>query len=146
MLEKHMTDTVGEWCLEQSLNPLRELWLSGTTGPVDVVAVRFAERIGKPIPAVERVIAIELKLDDVSGVIGQCRHSRAAHAVFAAMPRERIDRMRSATVQRFRDEGIGLLAVDIAHGITVVVYAEEHADPIGQHIRRKLWRRYREAH
>jgi hypothetical protein len=58
------------------------------------------------------IVAIELKQDDVAGVLRQCESNRyRVSECWGAMPAERITRMRDATRQKFLDAGVGLLSV-----------------------------------
>lgn len=78
---------------------------------VDYVGCQFAERTGRTRPALIRVESVELKLDDVSGVIQQAtRNAGCVNMSWVMMPAERIKQMRHATMQKFREVGIGLLS------------------------------------
>lgn len=89
-----------------------EVWCGGW-GRCDIVAAKFGLQTGRFIPDCEALMAVELKLDDVAGVMMQCRLNKAVvNFSIAAMPRSRINRMRSETITKFFREEIGLLAVD----------------------------------
>jgi hypothetical protein len=137
---------------EREMRPIVARWLEGlgytvvfeypclwdAPGICDVVGVRFAERTGRRIPAIDSLVAVELKLDDVAGVLDQCYNNRlAVHESYAAMPTERIERMRPETIRRFTLQSIGLLAVAPSGDVEVVI-------PPNDRVRRALWRKVRQ--
>lgn len=102
MIEFDMRRPVCHWLLNRGLSPVLEC---ASLGNCDIVGVRLE---GKPMRLLE-VVAVELKLTDVAGVMRQCdRHmQRGTTEVWAAMPIARANDVRI----RFVDTGIGLLGV-----------------------------------
>lgn len=144
--EKWMRSQVCRWLVENGLTPIFEVYLCHTC---DFVGVEFAEQTGRLIPAIKRSIAVELKLDDVAGVIKQSvLNQHRVATVYAAMPKGRVTKMRPETIDKFRLQGIGLLSVT-AFGVEVVV--EPIASPkfkptafMANTFHRRLWRRRKE--
>ena len=63
------------------------------------------------IPPILKIVAVELKVDDAADVLRQSRRNREiVGESYAAMPIERIDRMRKSTISAFSEAGVGLLA------------------------------------
>jgi len=118
-------------------------------GLADIIGVRFAARIRREVPPATSIIAVELKLDDVSGVLRQCSLNwPSSNLSCAAMPRSRVLRMRSGTVELFRENGFGLLQVDAATGeVSFVVEPVWHEMSRESwhslNMPRKLWRMFR---
>ncbi len=100
MIERDMRQAIDAWLREQGM--LQTLYESRIFHNADVVGVRFAERVGRAIPLLMAVRVVELKLSDIGGVLGQARRHRD-HPVlsYAAMPADRIERMRAGTLKRF---------------------------------------------
>jgi len=136
---------------EKQLKPVVMLWLElqGLIVPraeivlasyCDVMGYNFEPQIGREIPNLCRVVSVELKIWDHRGVICQCRQNRPwSTEVWAAMPKDHISRMRLKTLEMFRAEGIGLLAVDSY--CDIVIPSPIVMGMSVQGIRRKLWRR-----
>jgi hypothetical protein len=109
------------------------------SGYCDVVGVRFAERIGRPIPPVLLAVAVELKLTNVAAVIRQARYNlHFAHESYCAMPNTRCAKMLPATLERFRAARVGLLSVSVDQ---VEVLIKSGEGKWQDRYRRKLWRR-----
>ncbi len=135
--ERDMRPTVDAWLEAQGLTVFHEGLFAHY---YDVCGVRFAERAGRSIPPVVDVVAVELKLMDIGGVLAQAmRNLRYANRSYAAMPREFCDHMKARTIERFAASCVGLLAVD-GDALEVRVPALE----VGKTNRRavqNLWRR-----
>jgi len=127
-----MSETCCPFRVERDMRQPTIEWLRGrgfvTTaermiyGYVDVVAARYGKRPspGRKPPLLE-TIAVELKMSDVAGVIKQASDNRnAVDWSYCAMPASRIDKMRPATLERFREAGVGLLSLD-ADGVSVAI-------------------------
>lgn len=101
MIEFSLRIPVCRWLIARGLSPVLEC---ASLSNCDVVGCRFTE---KPIRLVE-MVAVELKLHDVGGVIRQCSSHlrREIHEVWAAMPMARAKKV----WDRFGD--IGLLGVE----------------------------------
>ena len=147
MTERDMFPTVKRWLEWQGMHVL---WESVIFSNADVVGVRFANQVGREVPRLLRVVVVELKIRDIAGVIRQSAHHRE-HPVesYAAMPDAIVCKMRKATVNRFRREGVGLLAVDPDAewtSSTVFTAVRPSIDPTTRWItvRARLWRRLRE--
>jgi hypothetical protein len=134
MKERDMRPAVDEWLQAQGMAVRHE---SGIFANADVVGVRFAERTGRAIPALEKVIVVELKLRDIAAVRGQARvHTQYPVQSYAAMPGDRVRRMKPGTLNEFRYDRVGLLAVD-GDQVTVVVNAWGD-------LPQRLWRRVKQ--
>lgn len=137
-----MRDPVKAWLLERGYLPAVEFWLHNA-GITDIVAGLYSDRIGRRIPNLENVIAVELKMNDVAGVIQQAKQNQyLSDWSYAAMPCERIEKMRAGTFGKFHMNGIGLLAVGC--GVTEVV-SPIRGDGLPAHRSevKQLWRRVR---
>lgn len=146
MLEKEMRPAVIEWCKMQGLTPICEILCFSHYA--DFIAVKFQERVGRGIPKLERVVGIELKLSDYAGVLRQCRSlTHWCHEVYAVIPKANILRMKQATREKFRQDGIGMLP-HICHcriiGATEIEAAKRvltHDEKSWKWFERKLWNR-----
>jgi hypothetical protein len=117
-LEFEMRLPVARWLLSRGLSPVCEVQCLGNC---DLVGVRFEE---KPVRLVE-MVAVELKMRDIAGVIRQCSMHAACcvSEVWAAMLPDVAARNRT----RFVNAGIGLLSVTKA-GVDVLAPAPRKAD------------------
>ena len=124
------------WLESLGMSPVFEVYYC------DVVGAQWAERIDRRIPALLRVVGVELKMDDVSGVIRQCQSNRHRYReCFAAMPSERISRMSNSTLNKFRRDGIGLLSV-LGNICSCVIMPISNLDVVSHdHLKSNLWRR-----
>lgn len=140
MKECEMLAAIDAWLEAQGCVPLHETPLVHWC---DVVGVLFAQRTSYRIPPVYRAIAVELKVEDVAGVIQQAVENRTCvHRSYAAMPRSRCDKMRPATLRKFVDAGIGLLSVD---GNEVITLIEAAPGQWQESFGKKFWRRVRKV-
>ena len=137
-----MREQAKAFLLERGFLPVVEFWLAGY-GPADVVGGKFGPRTGRRVPDLLEVVAIELKLDDVAGVVAQAVRNRVhADWSFAAMPAERVAKMRPTTLELFTINQIGLLAF----GERVVeIIAPIHNNSRRLFKSRQLWRRLKQA-
>lgn len=140
MIERDMRPAVDAWLLSEGM--LQTLYESRIFHNADMVGVRFANRVGRAIPPLVAVRVVELKLSDIAGVLRQARRHRE-HPVFsyAAMPADRIERMRLDTLQRFAATGVGLLAVT-GESVATVVSPQMSSTSWGD-VPARLWRRVR---
>lgn len=137
-LEIHMRIPVCNWLRSAGLVYAVEPFLR--YGSADIIAGRFAERTGRRVPPFTDGHLIELKLIDVNGVLTQSlRNCSVAEFSYAAMPASRCQMMRSATRQRFVDNGVGLLSVT-PKAVEVLVPARRNGQTKDWAIR-NLWRR-----
>lgn len=92
-------------------------------GYADIVARRFGVRpAARRIPPLLDVLIVELKLEDVAGVVRQARDNRqVCHQSYCAMPDSRLATMRPATLDKFCIAGVGLLLV--GSGVRVAIEA-----------------------
>ena len=135
-----MRPAVDAWLRERGCVPVHETHLRHRC---DVIGVQFANRVGRSIPDVVLAVAVELKLTDVAGVIRQAGENlHYVHESYAAMPAERCDVMRPATLQKFADWGVGLLAVSPEE---VQVLIRSGRGSWQNRLQQKLWRRVRAA-
>lgn len=139
--EFDMRRPVKNWLFTNGYLPAIEFGLHHG-GITDIVAGRYEERTSRRTPKLLDVIAIELKMHDVSGVLRQSVANSRVCASYAAMPTERIRKMRGKTIERFERHGVGLLAVD-SH-VTQVLTAKSDGMNINESTRKQLWRRVRQ--
>ena len=119
------------------MNPVFEVYLAG--GTCDIVGVQFSDRIGRRIPSIKQLVSVELKMDDVAGVLHQCSNNRnRVSECWAAMPADRINRMRKSTVDKFIEAGVGLLS--ISEKVEQICVPKENKVDSSRMIK-KLWRR-----
>jgi len=106
---------------------------------VDLVGAKWGPRPSKRgRPPLIDCLSVELKLERLSDAIYQATSNAYRMRSYVAMPAERCERMRPATIERFRLAGIGLLAIDEI--VTVVVEAR-HVETLDDRLVTKLWRR-----
>lgn len=139
-LEKELRPLVTAWLEAHEMHAIDEFCMDCSI--VDLVGVKFGPRPTRRIPTIERFIAVELKLHDVATVVHQAFGNRYyVHETFAAMPAERIERMKPGTLDKFSDRGIGLLAV--SREVEVVLPPACQAPPICEEEGERDWmRRY----
>jgi hypothetical protein len=138
MVENDMRKPIVDWLAADGMEDAHECLLAGYC---DVIGFRFHPRTGRPVPPLDCAVAVELKMSNVRQVIMQARWNRPyVNASFAAMPRDRCDRMRPDTLDKFRHAEVGLLAVE-AGQVDVVIPAAWEND--GRAARRaKTWWRW----
>ena len=128
---------VTAWLESQGLQCVYEI-LVGYAGYCDVVGFSFASRTSRLIPPVERIVAVELKMEKIAEVHRQAkRNHQFVTESYAAMPADFVVRMRPQSIQKFQDSGVGLLAVERAVGTAVFPKTKKDAS---DKLRRKLWR------
>lgn len=134
---------------ENDMRPAVEAWLRSNGYEVvheimlccycDLIGLRYAERVGRRIPPLECVAAIELKIRAIAEVRWQAEQNRRyAHYSYAAMPASLCDRMRAKTLKSFEDLGLGLLAVG-DEAVEVVVQPVINELELSQHVAKRLW-------
>lgn len=108
---------------EKQLRPIVETFLQDTwglyvahevmlCGYCDIIGCRWAERVGRRKPKMLQIVAVELKIKDIVGVLSQAKgNCHVADYSYAAMPLDFYCRMRKTSVQKFRDAGVGLIGV-----------------------------------
>jgi len=142
MRERDMRPAVMDWCYCRGWSPVCEVYVKSHTA--DMISVAYGGQEGRLIPEVKTLVGIELKLRDITGVIRQCESLKWwCHAVYAAMPKEFVDRMKPETPTKFKSLGIGLLSVD-GNQVSVEVNPSRPCYPATEHVetlRRRLWRR-----
>lgn len=140
--ERDMREPVKSWLMERGYLPAIEFWLTNA-GCADIVAGAYAARVGRRIPKLEEVVAVELKLRDVAGVLVQAKRNRyLCDWSYAAMPQERVEKMRLSTLGKFSKAGIGLLSVGNEIKETISP-ARGDGLPDGRSQVNQLWRRVR---
>lgn len=136
MIENDMRPHIVNWLLRNGYEDAHECQIGGWC---DVAGFRFATRVGKPLPALLDVVAVELKMLDVATVISQAvGNQHHVNASYAAMPLDRCNRMRGATLDKFHNAGIGLLAVD-GSNVSVLIPARGYSDGREQGYKKKWW-------
>jgi hypothetical protein len=134
-----MQTPVIAWLESQGFVCTREL-CTLSYNKMDIVAGRFGERVSRRIPPLLEAVAVELKLNDLNGVLRQCVRNRGCvERAYAAIPASRLDRMRPGTMAQFAGEGVGLLSVS-SESVTEVIPAQRSC---GTHARiyKNLWRK-----
>lgn len=105
-----MRPIVARWLLQRRLFPVCEVF---TGHMCDFVGVRFGNRTTRKIPPIEKVVAVELKLYDLREVCRQARNNQFhCDESWAILPGDRLDVVRSQTLDNFRIFGIGLARID----------------------------------
>lgn len=141
--EFDMREPVKSYLLSMGFFPAVEFWLHGY-GPSDIVAASYLERVGRKVPELFEVVAVELKLEDFAGVLKQAKRNwQLSDWSYIAMPIERVQRMRKATRDLVVASGVGLLAVGDA--VTEVTAPQRGPGlPAGRNQIKTLWRRVRQ--
>ena len=136
-MEGALRAPVINWMISRCMEPVFE-----AVANIDMLGVRWLPRTGRSVPDIEYVDAVELKLEELSGVLRQAvNNCYRAHRSWCAMPHARIARMKDASIQKFRDAGVGLLSC-ARYGCTPVVDARTNYDYTpSPRTRRILWRR-----
>ncbi len=128
-----------DWLCSLGMTPVFEVYLRH--GTCDIVGVQWGERFGRSVPAMLRIVAIELKVSDVAGVLRQAEANRPyIGESYAAMPKWRTQKMRQSTLQSFKDAGVGLISVT-EESCRCLVMPLVNLDADSQMMKRKLWRR-----
>ena len=145
MKERDMRPAVTDWLVRMGYRVGYELSPGRVGFYADVVGVLFAPRIGRSIPDLLQVVAVELKLRDLPGVLAQARwNAQWAHASYAAMPAEffkqKMTRARQRHLDEFGDSGIGLLSVNVQSGdVRFVVSFGRNYPPYDRGRERRYW-------
>lgn len=143
--ERQMRPYVNQWLAAHGLLGRFEWWCCG--GICDMLGYRFAERTGRRVPALEDLVAVELKMSNVREVVWQCKDRlRAVRASYAGMPVRRVDRMREDTLDCFREPGVGLLAVHDDGRVEVRIEPRDSTQIVDwqrEKMHKSLWRKHR---
>ena len=141
--EKEMREPVAKWLEHRGLEAGYELMVSGYA---DMLGFEFAERIGRPIPNLMRVVVIELKLRDVRGVIRQAVTNKYhIEESWTAMPEDFCLRMDGPTLDLFIEAGVGLLSVpDESWKEVKIIFFPTGGSSYGDWLKGKLWRVHRQ--
>jgi hypothetical protein len=134
--EKDLRPTVEAWLQEQGYYVAHEVMLSGYC---DLTGCKWAERIGRRIPPMIEIMAVELKIRDIRGVLYQAKNNRwFVDYSYAAMPLQKCEKMNSSTLRLFKNIGVGLLGVSDC--VDVIVKARKKEIPrYSSNICRRLW-------
>ena len=137
--EFDMREPVCNWLLIQDFCPAVEFRLCNHS--CDIVGSRYGERpAARRIPPLLELWSVELKMDDVAGVIRQAKkNARRSNRSWCAFPDFRIAKMRDSTIDRFENEGLGLLSVGSKVEVIIPAVSGERI-LFDNHIR-QLWRR-----
>ena len=144
-LEGKLRAPVCEWLVEHGLTPVFEVYMSH--GTCDIIGVEFFERVGRRLPDIKCVHAIELKRSNFAGVLVQAtKHQPLVHATWAAMPIASIEKARDSTLTKFAIYGVGLLGIsEHFNAVDIVTPAMLNKDNLDfSRMRNKLWRRREE--
>lgn len=131
-----MRPIVEKWLCDNGFGVAHEILISGYC---DLAGFRFARRTSHRIPELLTVVTVELKVNDIRGVMTQAKSNQYfVRSSYAAMPLDKCKRMRSKTISRFRKMGIGLLGVDDEVNVIVEPQCDSNKDI--KWMTRKLWR------
>ena len=107
MREFDLRIPVANWLILRGLSPICEVQ---SLRNCDMIGVGFEAKI------LSSLVAVELKLSDIAGVLRQCGlHGDIVNETWAAMPPQSL-----RTIERFKAAGFGLLSV-IGHDVSVIV-------------------------
>lgn len=141
MTEKTLRPIVTIWLEQQGYYVAHEIMLGGYC---DLTACRWAERVGRGIPAILDIMAVELKVRDISRVLWQAEANRLyADFSYAAMPFGKCELMRVGTLQKFKEKGVGLLGIN--RRVNIIVPARKNDIHHNPDICRRLWN-YKNRH
>lgn len=104
------------------------------------------------LPYHKKIIAVELKLSDTAGVRHQAdNHHVFANETWAALPANRVDKMRQATRDKFKSAGIGILSVTLDKCEVVIEPCQYTPKDIYERIRAAfvaecVWQNLRKGH
>lgn len=136
--EKEMRPIVARWLKERGYYVAHEVLVGDSW--CDIVGCKWAERVGRRIPPMIEAVAVELKVNDVAGVLHQAEanytYGRVSNS-YVAMPAERVAKMKRATIDLFEEMCFGLLMIS-ADGVEIVVEASEQPG-ISKDLARRLW-------
>jgi hypothetical protein len=137
MTEKELRPVVTKWLEQMGYYVAHEVMLCGYC---DVIACLWGERETRKIPTLHEIIAVELKISDIQGVLSQARNNKyCAHRSVAAMPFDFTQRMRPSSIKQFEDAGVGLLGVNDSVHWVVIPKTNLIGTEIFAHKRRNLW-------
>ena len=136
MTEKELRPTVEAWLQEQGYYVAHEVMLSGYC---DLTGCKWAERVGRRIPPMIEIMAVELKIKDIRGVLYQAKNNKwFVDYSYAAMPLQKCKIMKPKTLQLFKNIGVGLLGIGV--DVKIIIAAQKndisHYSP---NICRRLW-------
>jgi len=123
MLESELRKPVEDWLVKYGYTVAHECMVGGYC---DLIGSKWGKRVGKRRPKLNEVMAVELKLRDIKGVIEQAKSNhRHVNKSFAAMPLDFCRRMRMSSRDKFDEAGIGLIGIDVKSGEIVVFHCSE---------------------
>ena len=109
MTEKELKPKIVKWLNDNGYEAAHECY---NFNNCDVIGFEFYKQQKREIPDIKRIVAIELKVRDILGVLLQCRtHRHNATTVYAAMPESFCKTMTLKSKLKFFEQGIGLLSV-----------------------------------
>ena len=134
--EKILRPIVESWLQEQGYYVAHEVMLSGY---VDLTGCKWAQRIGRRIPPIIEIMAVELKIRDIKGVLRQARNNcYFTDYSYAAMPIGRCNKMKSETLRIFENIGVGLLGVN--DNVKIIIPARKNVImTYNPNICKRLW-------
>jgi len=138
MKERELREPIAQWFRDRGFYCAYERLFP--SGYCDILAFRFEPQTSRSIPTLTELIAVELKLRDVAAAITQARgYAWSGARSFVAMPENRIAKMRLATLDKFRENEVGLISVGDVVSVVHDAPRWEHADNIAQ-MNAKVWR------
>ena len=133
--ERDMRQPVIDWLSMNGYVTAVEFWL--VNHPADLVAGEYGARpASRRVPPLLSVVAVELKLSDVAGVIRQAEMNwHACDFSLCAMPSERIRKMQRSTITKFSAAGVGLLSVGESITDMMLIVSPSQGKGIGRRVR-----------
>ena len=136
--EKALRPVVEAWFQKHGYYVAHEVMLAG--GYCDLTGCKWEERIGRRIPKMQEIVAVELKINDVRGVLYQAENNKyVADTSYAAMPINKCARLKLKTLHLFESIGVGLLGVSSLRGVVIIVPALKNVISHNPNTCRRLW-------
>ncbi len=111
----------------------------------DIVAGKFGPRPSPGrVPPLMECISVELKLNNIAGVIDQAKDNRSQTTwAYCAMPTEACKKMIPKSFDKFRSAGVGL--VSVGDVVREIIKPKPGRRP-APHLEKNLWRRVRKLY
>lgn len=118
---------------------LVECYLCG--GFCDIVALKYFERVGRKIPDIKFLLAVELKISNIASVVRQAeKNIYRSNASFIAIPKERFMKLRESSLNRIKNLGLGVITID-GNSVKVKVLPKASKPKLTKRLKKKLWSR-----
>ncbi len=131
-----MRQAVASWLNRSGYYDAHECMIGGYC---DVIGCMWSKRRGRRKPDLLEMICVELKMRDIAGAISQATGNHYhANLSYCAMPVDFCERMRSQSIQKFIQAGVGLLAV-AENVVKILIYSEYRNEMPHLIFRNRLW-------